>query len=276
MTKLIRYGTQYRLILVLLLCVVVALVLLLGNYAAAQVPGWDSRWPPPEKMLQGQDPTTVQEFRRWSGALKQNPRDVNALNQRGVLAMQMSRKGVYGMYWRWLAAKDLEQVIQLEPKNFYAWHNYGHLNYLSGDLWMANDHSNARRAVYAFTKAIELTPRSARSYMGRGWAYLTMNDQAHASADFQKAIQFDPTLRADLEKEVRGIQERKRQEAAARGTQEQIKQLGRGAGSGDDYHRQREKRDYDRFVRGQQARDLEYGGESERARQCRNKSEGTC
>ena len=55
--------------------VVVALVLLLGEVAAAQVPGWDSRWPPPEKMLQGQDPAKIQEFRRSSDALKKNPKE---------------------------------------------------------------------------------------------------------------------------------------------------------------------------------------------------------
>jgi len=180
------------------------------------------------------------------------------------------------MYWRWLAAKDLEQAIQLEPKNFYAWHNYGNLYYLSGDLWMVNDHSNARRAVWAFTKAIELNPKSARSYMGRGWTYLRMNDQAHANADLQKALQIDPTLQADMGKEVQGIQKGKRQEAGARGTLKEIDRLWRGAGSGDDYFRQRDKRDYDRFVREQQARDFEGGGQVERAKQCRNRTEGTC
>jgi tetratricopeptide (TPR) repeat protein len=86
---------------------------------------------------------------------------------------------------------------------------------------MLNDHSNALRAVTAFTKAIALNPKSARTYMGRGWAYLTMNDQAHANADFHTALQLDSSLRPDLEREVRNIQERKQQEAAARGTVEQ-------------------------------------------------------
>lgn len=256
--------------------VVVALVLLLGEVAAAQVPGWDSRWPPPEKMLQGQDPAKIQEFRRSSDALKKNPKDIDALNRRGWVATEMSHRSLYRMYWQWLAAKDLEQVIQLDPKNFAGWHNYGNLNYLQGDLYMINDHSNARRAVWAFTKAIELNPKSARSYMGRGWAYLTMNDQAQANADFQKTLQLDPTLRADLEKEARGIQGRKRQEAGARGTVKEIDRLGHGAGSSDDYFRQRDKRDYDRFVREQQARDFEGGGQVERATQCRNRTEGTC
>src|SRR5262245_33696476 len=134
----------------------VALVLLAVhvNSVAAQVPGWDPRWPPPEKMLQGRDPAAVAQFNSLSAALARNPEDVDALVRRGILAMSFARSGLYSSFWRWLAAKDLEQAIQLDPNNFYAWHNYGHLNYVSGGLWMMNDHSNAQRAVTAFTKAI--------------------------------------------------------------------------------------------------------------------------
>jgi hypothetical protein len=28
--------------------------------------------------------------------------------------------------------------VQTNPKDFYAWHNYGDLNYSAGDLWMMN------------------------------------------------------------------------------------------------------------------------------------------
>src|SRR5262249_17919865 len=79
-------------------------------------------------------------------------------------------------------------------------------------------HSNARRAVWSFSQAIALNPRLARSFMGRGWAYLELNDEAHANADFRTALQLEPGLRADIEKEVAGIREQKAQEAAARRT----------------------------------------------------------
>ena len=196
-------------------------VLALGT-VEGQVPGWDSRWPPPDQMLQGQDPARVQEFRQRSADLARNPRDVVALNARASLAMGFSRKGLYRSFWQWLAAKDLEQVVTLDPNNFVGWHNYGDLNYQSGDFWMTNDHGNAERAVTAFTRAIALNPQSARSYMGRGWAYQRMNDFARADADFQKALQLDPSLRATLQSEVRIIEEGKRQEAAARGTVDQM------------------------------------------------------
>jgi tetratricopeptide (TPR) repeat protein len=204
--------------------VIVALGAVLAQPSAAEIPGWQNDWPTPQQMLQGRDPTQVQQFINWSAALEKNPKDTTALDNRAYLDMAFAKKGLYGSFWRWLAAKDLEQATQLNPNDFYAWHNYGDLNYNSGDLWMMNDHSNAQRAVTAFTHAIALNPQSARSYMGRGWAYLTMDDQAHANADFQAALRLDPSLRPSLEKEVASIYERKNQEAGARGT---IQQMGR-------------------------------------------------
>jgi tetratricopeptide (TPR) repeat protein len=124
----------------------------------------------------------------------------------------------------WLAAQDLEQAIKLDPKDFSAWHNYGDVNYTAGDDWIHNDHANARRALDAFNHALALNPRSARSYMGRGWVYYTLGDQAHANVDFQKALQLDPSLSADIKKEVANIDDRRRQVGGARST---IKQMSR-------------------------------------------------
>jgi len=58
--------------------------------------------------------------------------------------------------------------------------------------------------------------------LGRGWAYAELNDQPHANADFQKALQLDPSLRANMQKELANIRERHRQEDAARGTMAQM------------------------------------------------------
>jgi tetratricopeptide (TPR) repeat protein len=122
------------------------------------------------------------------------------------------------MFLTWLAAKDLEKAIHLDPKDFAAWHNYGDVNYASGDDWMHHNHANALRALDAFNHAIALNPTSPRSYLGRGWVYYTLNDRVHANADFQKALQLDPSLRANMLKEIGNIDERHRQEDAARGT----------------------------------------------------------
>ena len=200
------------------------LVLCLGiaRAEAPEIPGWQQEWPAPERMLQGRDPAQVQQFLKWSAALANNSRDVNALDNRAYLAMEFAKRGLYRTYWQWLAAKDLEAAVHINPKDFVAWHNYGDLNYSAGDFWMANDHSNARRAVTAFTRAIALNPGSARSYMGRGWAYLAMDDQPRAGADFSTALKLDPSLRPGLEKEAGNIRERKAQEVAARGTLNQM------------------------------------------------------
>ena len=58
--------------------------------------------------------------------------------------------------------------------------------------------------------------------MGRGWVYYELDDQTHANADFQKALQLDPSLKVDIEKEIGNIQERHRLENAARGTLERL------------------------------------------------------
>jgi tetratricopeptide (TPR) repeat protein len=194
----------------------------LGAPVLADIPGWQQEWPSPQQMLQGRDQAMIQQFMICSSAIEKDPRDTDALDRRAYYDMQFARNGLYRVYWRWLAAKDLEQAIKLNPNDFYAWHNYGDLNYNSGDLWMYNDHSSAKRAVMAFTRAIALNPKSARSYMGRGWAYLTMNDQQDANADFQAALRLEPSVRPSLEKEVADIQNRKNQEAAARGTLQQM------------------------------------------------------
>jgi tetratricopeptide (TPR) repeat protein len=201
---------------------IVVLFLSLSGRAVAQVPGWDSRWPPVARVVAGCDPKLVREFQVQSAALAKNSNDEDALVNRAVVAHRLARTSRLDLYLDWLAAKDLEKAVKLDPKDFAAWHNYGDLNYSSGDDWMHNDHSNARRALWAFNHAVALNPKSARTYMGRGWTYYELDDQAHANADFQKALQLDPSLRADINTEVKNIQERHQQAAAAKGTVAQM------------------------------------------------------
>ena|ERR1017187_875394 len=195
-----------------------AVLFLAGNAAAQQIPGWEDRWGTPQRALQGCDPQVVREFWRQNAALLKNPSDEDALVNRAVAAQRLARTSRYEMFLTWLAAKDLEKAIHLDPKDFAAWHNYGDVNYASGDDWMHHNHANALRALDAFNHAIALNPKSPRSYLGRGWVYYTLNDRVHANADFQKALQLDPSLRANMLKEIGNIDERHRQEDAARGT----------------------------------------------------------
>jgi len=204
----------------------IALALLLaGSAMAQQIPGWEPSWPSPQKVLDGCDPKVLQDFKEENAALIKNPKDEGALVDRGVYDLRLAKTSRLGTFLLWLAAKDLEQAIRLDPRDFAAWHNYGDVNYSAGDDWAHNSHANALRAVDAFNHAIALNPRSARSYLGRGWAYYQMNDQTHANADFQKALQLDPSLQADMQKEIGNIQERHRQENNARGTVDRFGKL---------------------------------------------------
>jgi tetratricopeptide (TPR) repeat protein len=90
------------------------------------------------------------------------------------------------------AVKDLETAIKLDPRNFFAHHNYAHAAYLLG----YDDF-----AVHEFNKAIALNPRSGRSYMGRGYAYLEECNFKAAPPDFQKAVSLDPSLRREVANE---------------------------------------------------------------------------
>lgn len=200
------------------LTVTLFVALFFGKATGQQIANWQASWPAPQKALAGCDRNNVREFMQVNSVLLRNPRDEEALVNHAVWAQRVMRSSRYNTWWLWLAAIDLETAIKLDPRDFAAWHNYGDVNYMAGDAWMLHDHSNARRSVDAFNHAIALNPKSARSYMGRGWAYYQMGDVAHARPDFQKALQLDPSLRADMQKEIGNIDERHRQENAARGT----------------------------------------------------------
>ncbi len=198
------------------------LFLFLGQAAAVQIPGWEASWPPPKKVFAGCDRKILEGFAEENAALIKNPRDEDALVNRAVYGLRLAKTSRYDMFLLWLAAKDLEKAVKLNPKDWQAWHNYGDVNYSAGDFWMTNDHSNGRRALDAFNHAIVLNPKSARSYMGRGWVYYTLNDVQHATADFRKAVQLDPSLKQDIQTEVGNIRRRKGEESAARGTVQQM------------------------------------------------------
>ncbi len=178
--------------------------------------------PTQQQMMEGLDAKTVQKLAQWTAVLEKNPKDFNALNQRGSLSLYAAHRSRYSVFWIYRAAKDLESATKLNPTDFYARHNYAQAAFEAGDWGDAQP--NMHLAVIQFTKAIELNPKSARSHMGRGWAYMMLNDQSHADADFKKTRELDPSLQADLEKEAKGITEKKKQAVAARET---LKRIGR-------------------------------------------------
>jgi tetratricopeptide (TPR) repeat protein len=178
--------------------------------------------PSPQQMIEGVDPKIVKELESWSRELDKNPKDFNALSQRGFLSMKASHQSRYRVFWIQKGSKDLEEAIKLNPNDFYVRHNYAQAAFEAGD-W-SEDQPVMRLAVTQFTKAIELNPKSARSYMGRGFAYQMLNDQANAEKDFTKTLELDPSLRGDLQKGANGIAQKKKQVVAAK---EMMKRLGR-------------------------------------------------
>lgn len=176
--------------------------------------------PEPGDLHTAGGPAIQQHLDQLDATLRRNPDDFDALNLRGSLYLKVGRKSLHSFFWYYKAARDLEHAIRLNPNDFYAHHNYAQTAFQTGD--MGTDQPNMRLAVIQFTKAIEINPRSARSYMGRGWAYQMLNDEPHARADYDKALQLDPSLRADLLDESNGIATKRAQLRAAQGTLERM------------------------------------------------------
>jgi tetratricopeptide (TPR) repeat protein len=165
--------------------------------------------PPFERMIDRVDPVLLRQIDQATQQIQRNPKDVTALVTRGAVCLNAANQSRYGFFWIYKAAKDLEAAINLDPNNFYARHNYAQAAFQMGD--MGRDQPNMRLAVYQFTKAIALNPKSARSYMGRGFAYQMLNQEAKMQADYATALRLEPSLRADLVKESEGIASKRAQ-----------------------------------------------------------------
>jgi tetratricopeptide (TPR) repeat protein len=168
------------------------------SYAHGQYEGMFTATP--QQQLERVDRNTLQELAVTSNTLLRNANDVGALVRRGYAAMGAAHESMYRDAWLHFAAQDLEKSLRLDPNNFVARHDYAETCYEAGDVSPAQPVMHL--AVTQFTKAIQLNPRSARSYMGRGLAYLMLKDQAHANPDLQQALHLDPSLRPELEKDV--------------------------------------------------------------------------
>ena len=88
---------------------------------AQQIPGWEPAWPSPQRVLAGCDPQTLRDFKEQNAAVIKDPKDEGALVNRGVYSLRLARTSRLGTFLLWLAAKDLEQAIRLDPKDFAAW-----------------------------------------------------------------------------------------------------------------------------------------------------------
>jgi tetratricopeptide (TPR) repeat protein len=192
------------------------------------------------KMLTKQiTPQQQVELAGYVIKLQQNPDDVDSLIRTGVLFMEVARAHRNNhIVWLMCAVKELSRAARLEPNNFYAHHNYGQALYMAGDIrpqfrsFFAlfdsryNGQPNMQISVQEFTKAIEINPQSARSYMGRGFAYYVLGDPTHGQPDLDKAIALDPSLRSGIADELKGIAAMKgKAEQDWAGTEEMLRQM---------------------------------------------------
>jgi tetratricopeptide (TPR) repeat protein len=174
------------------------------NYSAFQVSQ--------QQLLEGVPQNLVQRFIDAATAIHERPTDINAQIELAAVCLDIANRSHYSFQWIHYAAKTLEQVLRQNPNNFMARHDYAMACFQEGDLNPAQP--VMRLAITHFKKAIALKPDSARSYMGRGWAYLMLDDSAHAQADFNAALQIDPSLRNELENEARAIAAKRAQKPA--------------------------------------------------------------
>ena len=123
-------------------------------------------------MMFGQIDKAIEAF---SQAVKLNPRDADAYNNRGVA---YNSKGEYG-----LAIKDFNQAIQLNPIDFAAHNNRG-TTYVNID--------EVELAIKDFNHAIRLNPCEDKPYNNRGIAYHKQGDYNLAIKDFNHAIRLRP------------------------------------------------------------------------------------
>jgi TPR repeat protein len=176
--------------------------------------------------------------------LNRNPDDVDSLIRCGVFFMREARYQKNPQQWTEVAKTELEHAVRLDPNNFYARHNYGQalfqngdLQPLEGDTARFNPQAAAARtgspnmhlAIEQFTAAIQLNPNSARSYMGRGVAYLVLGEDARAQKDFDEALQRDPSLRKELETERAAIAGKKQHDVACSANGEEYMRAARGS-----------------------------------------------
>ncbi len=91
------------------------------------------------------------------------------------------------------ANKELQELIQLDPRPWLDYLRPGVVYLERGKAYLQIDDND--RAIADFTKVIQLDPEGADAYNHRGSAYGNKDDFVRAIADFDTAIQLNPVLR---------------------------------------------------------------------------------
>lgn len=110
-------------------------------------------------------------------AIKNNPKDANALNLRGAAY------GQAGEYEK--ALQDFNAALAINPQYAQAFANRALVNMRA---------KRVQQAIADYDQAINIDPNYSTAYVGRGSAYRSMNNHPMAVADFTRALelQADP------------------------------------------------------------------------------------
>jgi len=160
--------------------IVVALLLSIGQPAAAQEPGCDAR----AQRIDICSPLI--RSGRFEGAIL-----ANLYFFRGIAFSRARRHRS--------AVADYSSAIDLNPLWFAPYHNRGAEYRALG---------KPRRALADFTSAIRLAPRSVDAYIARGVVYhLDLKRRRRAIADYNRALKIDPRSGGALINRGRAYQE---------------------------------------------------------------------
>lgn len=121
----------------------------------------------------------------FNSAIEINPRSVEALYAK---AYHLQKTGVLDTI-RWGQSQEVyEQIMQVDPRNAVAHFNYGFI-----DLEYRQNYNTAAKS---FGEAINLLPGYYQAYYNRGLCRESMDQSNLALADYEKALEINPTYTA--------------------------------------------------------------------------------
>src|SRR5574344_585383 len=109
-------------------------------------------------------------------------------------AIRLEPKNINALYGLAMLYQDVEEpekanelyvrILEIDPKNKYAWHNRGYM-----EMVLYEDYN---AAIEFFTKAIDCDNQYVEAHTNRGYAYELNGDKNNARICYQTALQIDP------------------------------------------------------------------------------------
>ncbi len=118
----------------------------------------------------------------FSDVIGQGPKEAYPYAARAMIYAELKHDYSHAM-------ADLDQAIELDPKNASLYQNRGHVNQLKKDY---------DSAIADYTKLLEFDPRSAATYQARGRCWKEKRELDKAIGDFTAALKIDPSTVALL------------------------------------------------------------------------------